>query len=64
MHCSAAGCPGKDRQGAWGEHLITEIHDGSVFGNELQILHVVLFNWTAGQPANEHKNPAASQTQA
>ena len=56
--------PGKDRQGAWGKHLITEIHGGSIFGDALQVLHVGLFDWTAGQPANEHKSPAASQNQA
>ena len=64
MQYSAADCPGTDGQGAWGTHLLIKIHDSSIFGNELQILHVLLFNWTAGQPANEHKTPAASQNQA
>ena len=64
MYCRTAGWPGKDRQGALGKHLLTEIHDGSIFRDELQVLHVALLSWTAGQPANEHKRPAASQDQA
>ena len=62
--CSAAGCPGKHRQGAWEEHLITNIHGGSIFCNELQIFHEELFSWTAGQPADQHKIPAMSKSQA